>query len=65
MALETEAVTALRDAVTTAFLWYLGPAADADWFASYAATYPPDIAQGLHAFYSGGDQALDAYLESL
>jgi hypothetical protein len=55
--------TALRDAITTAYLWYLGPQRDDDWFASYAATYPPDIREGLHVYRTGGEQALDAYLE--
>lgn len=55
--------TALRDAVTTAFLWYLGPADDPAWFAAYAATYPSDIQKGLHVLRTGGGQALDAYLE--
>jgi hypothetical protein len=55
--------TALRDAITTAYTWYLGPAKDDVWFASYAATYPLDVQEGLHAYRSGGEQALDAYLE--
>jgi hypothetical protein len=56
--------TALRDAILTAQQWYLGPEADDAWFAQYAATYPDDIEKGLHALRSGGEQALDAYLEA-
>jgi hypothetical protein len=55
---------ALGDAILTAALWYLGPAADDDWFASYAATYPTDVEQGLLELRSGGEQALFAYLET-
>jgi hypothetical protein len=62
---EAKERTALRDAVTTAFLWYLGPAGDGAWFAAYAATYPSDIEKGLHVLRSGGEQALDAYLEEI
>jgi hypothetical protein len=61
----TNTRTALRDAILTAALWYLGPAADDDWYAAYAATYPTDIEKGLHALRSGGEQALDAYLEEI
>lgn len=57
--------TALRDAITTAYTWYLGPERDDDWFAAYAATYPTDVQEGLHAYRSGGVQALDAYLEGI
>jgi hypothetical protein len=60
----TNTRTALRDAILTALLWYLGPERDDAWFAAYAATYPPDIEQGLHVLRSGGEQALDAYLET-
>lgn len=56
---------ALGDAILTAALWYLGPAADDDWYAAYAATYPTDIEKGLHVLRSGGEQALDAYLEGI
>lgn len=59
----TDTRTALRDAITTAFLWCLGPAGDDDWFTAYAATYPMDVQEGLHAYRSGGEQALAAYLE--
>ena len=55
--------TALRDAITTAYTWYLGPSGDDAWFAAYAATYPADVEEGLHAYRSGGEQALDAYLK--
>jgi hypothetical protein len=55
---------ALGDAVLTAALWYLGPAADDDWYAEYAATYPADIEKGLIELRSGGEQALFAYLET-
>jgi hypothetical protein len=56
--------TALRDAILTAQQWYLGPERDDAWFAAYAATYPSDIEKGLHALRTGGEQALDAYLEA-
>lgn len=55
--------TALRDAITTAYAWYLGPERDDTWFAAYAAAYPQDIQEGLHAYRTGGVQALDAYVE--
>lgn len=55
---------ALGDAILTAALWYLGPAADDDWYAAYAATYPTDVEQGLLELRSGGEQALFAYLET-
>ena len=57
--------TALRDAITTALLWYLGPEQDDEWFSAYAATYPTEVEQGLHALRTGGGQALDAFLEGL
>lgn len=57
--------TALRDAITTAYTWYLGPERDDGWFAAYAATYPSDIQEGLLAYRSGGEQALHAYLEGI
>jgi hypothetical protein len=55
---------ALRDAILTAYQWYLGPSRDDAWFASYAATYPTDVEQGLLELRSGGEQALFAYLET-
>lgn len=55
--------TALMDAVTTAFLWYLGPERDDIMFAAYAATYPNDVTEGLHVLRDGGMQALSCYVE--
>jgi hypothetical protein len=54
---------ALRDVITTALLWYLGPEQDDTWFSAYAATYPSEVEQGLHVLRSGGEQALDVFLE--
>ena len=55
--------TALRDAIVTALEWYLGPEADLQWFTVYAATFPRDIEQGLHVLHTGGERALETYLE--
>ena len=56
--------TALRDAITTAFEWCIGPVQDDAWFFAYAATYPADVEAGLHVLRYWGVQALDAYVEA-
>lgn len=52
------------DAITTAYLWYLGPERDDTMFAAYAATYPDDVHQGLLIFRNEGLQALCSYVET-
>lgn len=59
----TAAQTALMDAITTAHLWYLGPAADDAMYAAYAAAYPADVREGLHVLRDGGMRALTCYVE--
>jgi hypothetical protein len=51
------------DAITTAYLWYLGPERDDAMFAAYAATYPKDVHEGLHVLREGGVWALACYVE--